>query len=143
MKLSDAFPSNYLKSDDLNGRDVTVVIAGATMEQIGSDRRLVLSFQNAKKTMICNKTNAGRIAYLYGDDTDGWVGREIVITSEFVEYQGKTVKGLRVKPPQQRQAEQPQRQHVVQQRAGYELSTTTQAPQPAGDPRDLDDPIPF
>jgi len=99
MKLSEAFPSNYLKSDDLQGNDVTVVIAGAEMEMVGSERKLVLTFQGKKKSMICNKTNAGRIAYLYGDDTDGWTGREIVLTSEFVEYQGKTVKGLRIKPP--------------------------------------------
>lgn len=102
MKLSEAFPSNYLKSDDLQGRDITVVIAGTSIETVGSDRKLVLTFQGAKKTMICNKTNAGRIAYLYGDDTDEWVGKEIVLTSEFVEYQGKTVKGLRVRPPGRR-----------------------------------------
>lgn len=102
MKLSEAFPSNYLKSDDLQGRDVTVVIAGAGIETVGSDRKLVLTFQGKKKAMICNKTNSGRIAYLYGEETDDWIGKEIVLTSEFVEYQGKTVKGLRVKPPVQR-----------------------------------------
>lgn len=100
MKLSEAFPSNYLKSDDLQGRDVSVVIAGAALEKVGSDTRLVLTFRGKSKSMICNKTNAGRIAYMYGDDTDNWVGQEIIITSEFVEYQGKTVKGLRVRPPQ-------------------------------------------
>lgn len=102
MKLSEAFPSNYLKSDDLQDRDALVTIAGAGMEKVGSDNRLVLTFRGKSKSMICNKTNAGRIAYLYGDDTDGWIGQEIVLTSEFVEYQGKTVKGLRVKPPQRR-----------------------------------------
>lgn len=99
MKLNEAFPSNYLKSDDLQGRDISVVIAGAELEMVGSERKLVLSFQGKKKSMICNKTNSGRIAYLYGDETDDWVGKEIVLTSEFVEYQGKTVKGLRIKPP--------------------------------------------
>lgn len=99
MKLSDAFPSNYLKSDDLQDQDVPVVIGACTIEMLGGERKLVLSFQGMKKQMICNKTNAGRIAYLYGEETDGWLGKEIVITSEFVEFQGKTVKGLRVRPP--------------------------------------------
>lgn len=111
MKLSEAFPSNYLKSEDLQGHDVTVVISGATMEMLGNERKLVLTFQGKKKSMICNKTNAGRIAYLYGDDTDDWTGKEIVLTSEFVEFQGKTVKGLRIRPPvkaaQQRVAASP------------------------------------
>ena len=36
---------------------------------------------------------------MYGDETDNWDGKKIVLTSEFVEFQGKSVKGLRVKPP--------------------------------------------
>lgn len=127
MKLSEAFPSNYLKSDDLQDRDVTVVIATAEMETLGNERKLVLTFQGKKKSMICNKTNAGRIAFLYGDDTDGWIGREIVLTSEFVEFQGKTVKGLRIKPPAKRQPAQQQNggklEHVVEERKGYSLSS--------------------
>lgn len=99
MKLSDAFPSNYLKSDDLNGNEVTVTIADVAMKQVGDDTRLVLSFVGKKKEMICNKTNASRIAAQYGDDTDDWDGKEITLGSEFVEFQGKTVQGLRVKMP--------------------------------------------
>jgi hypothetical protein len=118
MKLAEVFPSNFLKSEDLQDRDVTVVIAGAVMdEKIG---KLVLSFQGKKKQMVCNKTNANRIAYLYGDETDEWTGKEIVLTSEFVEFQGKTVKGLRVKPPQRRAA-QPSRDQYVD-RGGYKLN---------------------
>lgn len=102
MKLSEAFPSNYLKSDDLQDRDVLVVIATAGVEKVGNDNKLILTFQGKKKSMICNKTNASRIAFMYGDETDEWTGKEIVLTSEFVEYAGKTVKGLRVKPPPKR-----------------------------------------
>lgn len=99
MKLSECFPSNFLKSDDLQGKDVKLTIKSAAQEKVGNDVRLVLSFAGTQKTMVVNKTNANRIAYLYGDETDDWTGKQIVITSEFVEYQGRTVKGLRVKPP--------------------------------------------
>lgn len=136
MKLSEIFPSNYLKSDDLQGHEPTVTIVAAAMETVGNDQRLVLSFQGKKKSMICNKTNAGRIAFLYGDDTDGWIGKEIVLTSEFVEFQGKTVKGLRVRPPVKRAASVAPaangRQHVVTPRPNYDLSETRAAPQPDG-----------
>lgn len=138
MKLSEAFPSNYLKSDDLQDRDVLVVIATASMEKVGDDHKLVLSFQGKEKTMICNKTNASRIAYLYGDETNDWTGKEIVLTSEFVEFQGRTVKGLRIKPPQRRQ-------QTVEKREGYEVSTG-KPPNGNGKPRDpakMDDEIPF
>lgn len=136
MKLNEVFPSNYLKSEDLQDRDVPVVIASAEVEMLGNERKLVLAFQGKKKTMICNKTNAGRIAFLYGDDTDAWIGKEIVLTSEFVEFQGKTVKGLRVKPPQKRN-NGPQREHVITDRGNYKLSETRQR---SNDP--LDDELP-
>lgn len=99
MKLAEVFPSNYLKADDLQGRKPSVVIADARMELLGKDQKLILYFQNKDKGMVCNKTNAGRISDMYGDDTDEWIGKEIILTSEFVEFQGKTTKGLRVQPP--------------------------------------------
>lgn len=99
MKVADVFPSNYIKADDLQGREVPVVIADAKIEKLGNDQKLVLYFQHKDKGLVTNKTNAGRISYLYGDDTDGWIGREIVLGSEFVEYQGRSVKAIRIKPP--------------------------------------------
>lgn len=124
MKLSEAFPSNYLKSDDLQDRDVLVVIASAEIEMLGQERKLVLTFQGKKKSMICNKTNAGRIAYLYGDDTDEWIGKEIMLTSEFVEYQGKTVRGLRIKPPAKRGNGQPA--HELEDKGRYDTMRKTE-----------------
>lgn len=124
MKLSEAFPSNYLKSEDLQDRDVLVVIAGANQEMVGSERKLMLTFQGKKKSMICNKTNAGRIAFMYGDETDNWIGKEIVLTSEFVEYQGKTVKGLRIKPPPRRDPISTSSQRMAQPDPIDELTDT-------------------
>lgn len=139
MKLSAAFPSNYLKSDDLQDRDVLVVIATATMEKVGDDHKLVLSFQGKEKTMICNKTNANRIAYLYGEETDDWTGKEIILTSEFVEFQGKTVKGLRIKPPQKKNGSGQR----IEKRAGYEVSTGNGLNRADHEAAKLDDEIPF
>lgn len=99
MQINEVFPSKYIKAEDLQGREPTVVIADARMEKLGDDQKLILYFQHKEKGMVTNKTNANRIAYMYGDNTDGWIGREIVLCSEFVEFQGRSVKGLRVKPP--------------------------------------------
>lgn len=133
MKLSEAFPSNYLKSDDLLDRDVAVIIASAGMEMVGNERKLILSFQDKKKQMICNKTNAGRIAYLYGEETNDWVGHKIVLTSEFVEFQGRTVKGLRVKPPKRNGPQAAGQSNS--DRGGYSMSTGN-APARKPDPLD-------
>lgn len=100
MKVSQAFPSNFLKADDLNGQSVTVTIASADLESIGQGRdaedKLVLKFQGKQKGMICNKTNASTITKLYGDDTDAWIGQRITLVAREVEYGGEMVLGLRV-----------------------------------------------
>jgi len=100
MKVSQAFPSNFLKADDLNGQAVTVTIASVELEEIGQGRdkeeKLVVKFQGKSKGMICNKTNANTIAKLHGDDTDAWVGQRITIVPREVEFQGEMVLALRV-----------------------------------------------
>ncbi|MBN9219557.1 MAG: hypothetical protein J0I79_16550 [Mesorhizobium sp.] len=97
MNLNDAFPSNYLKSDDLKGREVKVTIADYKMEKLGDDDKLVLFFEGKDKGMVCNKTNANRIALFYGSDLDAWKGKEILLGTELVDFQGKSTLALRVK----------------------------------------------
>jgi hypothetical protein len=104
MKLNDIFPSNYIKAADLQKREVSVVIASAEVEPIGDERKLVLKFQGRQKGMICNKTNANRIAYAYGEDTDAWVGKEIVLYPDLVDFQGRTVEAIRVRTSTRPQA---------------------------------------
>ncbi len=100
MKLNDAFPSAFLKADDLKGNNVTVTISEVSIEQIGQgaqkDSKLVLAFRGKEKKLVCNKTNASTIAKLYGDETDNWVGQQIILTPREVEYQGEMVWSIRV-----------------------------------------------
>src|SRR5688572_12755058 len=100
MKVSQAFPSNYLKADDLQGRDVHVWIKSVTMEDIGQGNekasKLVLHFNGKDKGMVCNKTNANTITKLYGDDTDAWIGKAITLCAREVEFQGEMVLAIRV-----------------------------------------------
>ena len=98
MRVSQAFPSNYLKSEDLMGRDHTVTMSHVAMEDIGqSDHKPVLYFQGKQKGLVLNKTNANNIASQYGDETDMWAGRPITIFPSQTEYQGKTVPCIRIR----------------------------------------------
>lgn len=106
MRVSDAFPSNYLKASDLQGRAVTVKMDRASMETLGNDEKLVLYFIGKEKGMVLNKTNANNIAFIYGDDTDLWHGQEITLFEAMVDFQGKTVPAIRVRGPQRRAAQQ-------------------------------------
>ena len=100
MKLSDAFPSRFLKADDLNGKNVIVTIEGATIEEIGQgqnkEQKLIVAFVGKEKALVCNKTNANTIAKLWGDDTDMWIGKKVTLMAREVEFQGEMVLSIRV-----------------------------------------------
>lgn len=115
MKIGSAFPSNFLKADDLAGKAIRVVIDSVTTEKIGDDSKPVLHFVGKDRGLILNKTNASRIVEATGsDETDNWEGWSIVLYACKVDYQGKRVDAIRVddrpgatKPPT-RAARQPQ-----------------------------------
>lgn len=99
MKTSDVFPSRYLKWQDLNGKEVRVVIRAVTVEDLGNDRKPVMTFDSAQKTMIVNKTNWLTIAQAYGDDSDGWIGKPVILFAMSTSFQGRPTQGLRVRIP--------------------------------------------
>lgn len=108
MELATIFPSKYIKAADLKGREHTVVIAKCEIEKLGEDNKLVIYFQSREKGLVCNRTNADRIAYLYGSNTDAWTGREIILYPDMVNFQGKVTEAVRVKPPTKRETIQRQ-----------------------------------
>jgi hypothetical protein len=95
--MSDAFPSSYLKAEDLNGKAVKVTIESVSMEKMGDDTKPAVHFVGKDKTLVLNKTNAWRIVDATGsDDTDDWGGWTITLYPCKVEYQGKSVPAIRV-----------------------------------------------
>lgn len=104
MNINEQFPSKYLKSTDLRGEVVTVKIKDVIVEEIGTDRKMVMYFVGKDKGMVANKTNAHAIGEAYGEDTDQWIGQPIEIFSMKVEFNGRMVDGLRVRVPSKRQA---------------------------------------
>lgn len=99
MRMSSAFPSEYLKAADLNGRNVKVKIDRVEMKDIGGDHKPILYFMGTEKGMVLNKTNANNIAAAYGDETEEWQGKEIVLFEAMVDFQGKTVPAIRLRIP--------------------------------------------
>jgi len=93
--------SKYLKATDLKGHEVSVKIAG--VEEASFDdgsKKLVLKFLGKEKGMILNQTNTKRLGAKFGYLSEDWQGKDIILYSEEVEYQGKLVQGLRVRVPQ-------------------------------------------
>ena len=100
MKTSEAFPSDYLKASDLNGKSVNVTIADVELVEMGQgqdkEKKLLLTFTGKSKGLICNKTNSSVIESLYSDETNNWIGKAITIAPREVEFQGKMVWAIRV-----------------------------------------------
>lgn len=99
MKISEEFPSQYLKASDLEGREVRLTMGRVDREEIGTDKKLVLYFKERDKGLVLNKTNAYTIEAAHGDDTDDWFGHPLILFSIRTEYQGKPVDGLRCRVP--------------------------------------------
>lgn len=101
------FPSNYLQGDDLRGREFVVVIdtieprAGVKDSSGQEAKKVVVSLKHidgrpVKKKWIMNKTNALRIASLYGNKVHDWIGKPIIMGTERGTWFGKTQDALRV-----------------------------------------------
>lgn len=98
-RVSQVFSGEYLTAADLQGAEPSVVIASVEIKEFDDGDKFLLTFQGKKKGLVANKTNSKRIAALYGDETDDWIGREIILYTDQVDYAGKTVDAIRVRGP--------------------------------------------
>lgn len=102
MKMSEAFPSKYLKAADLQNRAMTLKMARVDVEDPsgkGEEAKPILYFQGKEKGLVLNKTNAGSITAGYGDESDDWIGKDIEIYPDTTMYQGQMVACIRVRIP--------------------------------------------
>jgi hypothetical protein len=98
-KLSEIYGGNYMKAEDIAGREVNVVIEEVSIMKDKDDKKkAVLHFKGKDKTLPVNVTNANMIEELLGtDDTDDWVGQRICLYTTKVDFQGKRVLAIRIK----------------------------------------------
>lgn len=105
MKIGSAFPSTYLKASDIpDDRAVNVRIERVEMEDVGGGRgkkemKPVLYFVGKEKGMVLNKTNSNTISHAYGEETEEWGGKPVMIVSTETEFQGDMVACLRIRIP--------------------------------------------
>lgn len=99
--IDDIYTGSSLSAKDLKGRTVKLTINGVTSKRFDDGGvKLVCSFEETDKTLVCNKTNAKRIAESHGKVWARWVGKSIKIHPERVEYKGDIVDGIRVNLPE-------------------------------------------
>jgi hypothetical protein len=109
MKLSEAFPSKWLKAADIGDDPMTLTIASHKMAEMqDGNRKPAIYFEEDDRGLILNKTNGNTIAAAYGDDMLDWNGQRIQLISVPVDMQGKTVDAIRVRVRQAKAAAKPQ-----------------------------------
>jgi|GEM_PF-548160 len=101
MKIDELYPSRWLKAADVT-QPLLATIKSVTVEEVseGEDKP-ILNFLGDTKSMVLNRTNSTTIAELYGEDTDHWTGRQIVLFSTKVQFQSKLVDAIRIRAPKQ------------------------------------------
>lgn len=124
MRVGEAFPGQYIKAADLQGKRVVVTIDHVQMEDIGGETKPVIHFRGKERGMVLNRTNANAITDIVGsDEMDAWTGKVILLYPTRVDFQGKRVDAIRV------DAAPPSHQPVP--------------PPPVAEPSDSDESVPF
>ena len=102
MKMSELFPSKYLKAYDFVGGAKTLKIKGVKIEEMSDGKeKPALTFFEVDKSLVLNKTNGNVLVNLYGDDTDTWCGKPIQVFATSTDFAGKVVDCVRLRPAPQ------------------------------------------
>ena len=93
MDINQAFPSNYLRACDLQGRTVTVKIASVGVEKVGQegDTKPVMHFEGKEKGVILNKTKSTTLQNVFGPETNHWIGQIITLAAGQTNFKGELV----------------------------------------------------
>lgn len=103
-KISEMLPSSYLKQSDFNETGLIVTVSRIEHKNVAppdapEENKWVLHFSEFDKGMVLNSTNIQAAAKACGsDDTDEWIGKEIIVyVDPNVSYGGQIKGGLRIK----------------------------------------------
>jgi len=97
----DVSPSRWFKAADVTQpRNLTIkeVERIELKDPTGESKdKLVVRFENEKKSLVLNGVNYDAIADLYGDGTEGWSGKEIQLFQTSTRMGNKSVPCVRVR----------------------------------------------
>lgn len=119
------YPSQYLKKEDLRGKDVRLTISRVTFRNVRMsnntrERKVVIHFQEMqrrpeeeRKVWIVGKTCAQLIAEIHGPNPHAWVGKQIVIYADTgVMFGRQRVGGIRVRVTTPSETPVPEPEHA-------------------------------
>jgi hypothetical protein len=95
-----ASTSRFFKAADLE-HEKKFRIKSVTEEVFGEqkEKKPVVWFTKDERGLALNIINRRTLQGAFGDETDGWVGKIIIIYPTTVDFRGKPTPGLRVRIP--------------------------------------------
>ena len=102
--IHDNYGTRFLSAADLKGQEWIGEIVETHDEAFTDDgferTKTVVTFKNFPKALVLNKTNALSIAKILDfDDTDDWIGGQVSVYPDLVQFGGKVVDAIRIKAP--------------------------------------------
>lgn len=81
MDMRTAFPSRFFKPQDFDSNGKSFTIGQITLEALQARATPVMYFRGVEKGLILNQERNNTLMALpgFGYDSDGWIGKEIVI----------------------------------------------------------------
>lgn len=107
MNANTLMPKEYISSADVfdsKGKPAarTATITGIKKVTVGQDdnkeEKPALTFAGTDRKLTLNKTNISALIEYFGEETDDWIGQAVTLVGDYTQYQGKTVKALRIRP---------------------------------------------
>lgn len=93
--------SKYLKASDLGGGRPRVIIEAVNLVEFDDDEKgkhmkPTLKFRGKDKQLVLNATNTEEIIRAFGADSDGWIGKELGLSTKY--YKAFDREGIVVTP---------------------------------------------
>lgn len=100
LTYESAFPGRFLKAALFEGRQVTLTIEKAYMEELesekGKEKKLIFAFAGKTMELVVNKTNALCMKEMFGNKVASWVGKRVTFYPTDTNFGPKKVDCIRI-----------------------------------------------
>ena len=98
--VNQIYQGEFLRAAQLGGQTRRVTIESCPVEVLGqgekAQQNIVLKLARSKLRLPLNKTNALALSSAWGPMTDNWIGKQVELRPEKVQFQGAMVDSIRV-----------------------------------------------
>lgn len=101
MDYRALFKGDYIAAVEIGDKKPTLTISGVKLcklqQEDGREKdKGIVTFKEIERGWVLNRTNAQAIAAMFGNETDGWIGKRVSLHAVPVRVGPKTKPGIRV-----------------------------------------------